>query len=297
MHFVEVKGILSSNNGHGMNVFRGCTHGCIYCDARSKCYHTPEPFEDVEVKQNAVELLEQTLARKRNKIMIGTGSMSDPYIPAEEKLLITRRCLEVIERYGFGVTVHTKSDLVLRDFDLLERINRKTKAVIQMTLTTADDDLCSIIEPNVCNTSRRVEVLMEAKRRGIPTVVWITPVLPFINDTEENLHRIMYYVVKAGVKGVVLWNIGVTLREGDREYFYYKLDQYFPGMKERYMRTYGNSYELVSPNSAKLMYKIRNVCGQYGIMCDPDKVFKYLGEFEEKSAKAEQGNLFDELDY
>lgn len=297
MHFVEVKGILSSNHGRGMNVFRGCTHGCIYCDARSKCYHTPEPFEEVEVKRNAVELLEKTLAKKRNKMMIGTGSMSDPYIQAEKDLLVTRRCLEVIDKYGFGVTVHTKSDLVLRDFDLLERINSKTKAVIQMTLTTADDELCRIIEPNVCTTSRRVEVLMEAKRHGIPTVVWITPILPFINDTEENLHRIMYYVVKAGVKGIILWNIGLTLREGNREYFYYKLDKYFPGMKERYMRTYGNSYELVSPDSAKLMYKIRNVCSQYGIMCDPDKVFKYMEEFEDKKANVEQGNLFDGLDY
>ncbi len=297
MHFVEVKEILSSNHGRGMNLFRGCTHGCIYCDARSKCYHTPEPFEDVEVKQNAIGLLERTLAKKRTKIMIGTGSMSDPYIQAEKNLLVTRRCLEVIDRYGFGVTVHTKSDLVLRDFDLLEKINSRTKAVLQMTLTTADDELCKIIEPNVCNTTRRVEVLMEAKRRGIPTVVWITPLLPFINDTEENLHRIMYYVVKAGVKGIILWNIGLTLREGNREYFYYKLDQYFPGMKEHYMKTYGNSYELVSPNSAKLMYKIRNVCAQYGIMCDVDKVFKYLEEFEDKYVKAEQGNLFDGIDY
>ena len=289
MHFVQVKSILSSNNGTGMNVFRGCTHGCIYCDARSKCYHTPVPFEDIEVKENAVELLDMTLAKKRNKMMVGTGSMSDPYLHAEKDLHITRRCLEVILKRGFGVTVHTKSDLVLRDFDLLEQINNKTKAVLQMTLTTADDDLCHIIEPNVCNTTRRVEVLMEAKKRGIPTVVWITPILPFINDTEDNLHRIMYYIVKAGVRGIILWDIGLTLREGDREYFYYKLDQYFPGMKERYIKTFGNAYNIQSPNSAKLMYKIRNVCQQYGIMYNPDQVFKYLSQFEEKEC---QGELF-----
>ena len=168
MHLVQAKGILSAHNG--INVYRGCTHGCIYCDSRSLCYHTPVPFEDVEAKENAPQLLEAALRSKRKRCMIGTGAMCDPYLHAEKELQLTRRCLEVICRNGFGATVLTKSDMVLRDIDLLEQINRDSKAVVQMTLTTLDDDLCRIIEPNVCPTSRRFEVLCELRERGIPTV-------------------------------------------------------------------------------------------------------------------------------
>lgn len=156
MHFVQAKSILSSHNG--MNVYRGCTHGCIYCDSRSLCYHTPVPFEDIEVKENAVQLLESKLKSKRKKCMIGTGAMCDPYMHCENELKLTRKCLEVIEQNGFGLAIQTKSSLILRDFDLIESINKKSKAVIQITLTTADDNLCKIIEPSVCPTSGRVKV-------------------------------------------------------------------------------------------------------------------------------------------
>ena len=147
MHYKTVKGILSNDNT--MNLYRGCQHGCIYCDSRSLCYQMNHKFEDIEVKANAVGLLENTLRRKRNKCMIGTGAMSDPYMPIEEKLGNMRKCLEVIERYGFGVTMITKSTKVLRDLDLLKKINEKSKCVVQMTLTTYDEDLCRIVEPNV----------------------------------------------------------------------------------------------------------------------------------------------------
>ena len=173
MNFVKAKSILSSSNG--MNIYRGCTNGCIYCDSRSSCYHTPVPFENIEVKENALELLEIALKSKRNKCMIGTGSMCDPYMPLEKSLCYMQKSLELIEKYGFGVTVITKSDLILRDLDTIERINKKTKAVVQITLTTYDDELCKIIEPNVCVTSKRVEVLKECYKRNIPTVVWFSP--------------------------------------------------------------------------------------------------------------------------
>ena len=153
MHYVKARSLLTRWNG--MNIYRGCTHGCIYCDSRSKCYHIEHQFEDIEVKINAPELLEEILKRKRRKIMIGTGSMSDPYQPCEEELMLTRKCLELIDRYGFGATVITKSDRVLRDIDLFDSINQKGKSVLQMTLTIADDKLSRIIEPNVCPTSRR----------------------------------------------------------------------------------------------------------------------------------------------
>ena len=254
MHFVEAKGILTRSGDHyGMNIYRGCSHGCIYCDSRSRCYQFKHPFEDIEVKQNAPELLEAALKSKRKKSMIGTGSMSDPYMHCEEKLRLTRKCLEIISQYEFGVAIQTKSDRILQDIDLLDEINQKTKCVVQVTLTTFDDNLCRIIEPNVCNTRRRIEVLLEMKKRGIPTVVWLSPILPFINDTEENIKAILDECVRAGVKGIICFGMGLTLREGDREYFYAALDKYFPGMKQRYIERYGNSYELPSPKSKELM--------------------------------------------
>ena len=183
MHRVQAKALLTKWNG--MNVYRGCVHGCVYCDSRSTCYQFSHLFEDIEVKENAPELLEKILRTKRKKIMVGSGSMADPYQPCEKTLLLTRRCLEVIDRYGFGATVITKSDLVLRDIDLFDSINQHTKAVVQMTLTIADDRLSALLEPGVCNTTRRYEVLKQFQARGIPTVVWMTPLLPHLTDTRE----------------------------------------------------------------------------------------------------------------
>ena len=283
MHFVDAKGILTSNLGYtGMNVYRGCSHGCIYCDSRSKCYQFTHPFEDIEVKRNAPELLEQALKSKRKKCMIGTGAMSDPYMHCEEELQLTRRCLEIILKYGFGAAVQTKSDRILRDIDLLDEINRSAKCVVQMTLTTYDDDLCIILEPNVCNTRRRIEVLEQMQERGIPTVVWLTPILPFLNDTEENITSILNECARAGVKGVIDFGMGLTLREGDREYYYAALDRHFPGMKERYITRYGNAYELPSPNAKKLKAVFRQICREHGILSTPDECFRYINELPEK---------------
>ena len=283
MHFVDAKGILTSNLGYtGMNVYRGCSHGCIYCDSRSKCYQFTHPFEDIEVKRNAPELLEQALKSKRKKCMIGTGAMSDPYMHCEEELQLTRRCLELILKYGFGAAVQTKSDRILRDIDLLDEINRSAKCVVQMTLTTYDDDLCKILEPNVCNTKRRIEVLEMMRERGIPTVVWLTPILPFLNDTEENVAAILNECARVGVKGVIDFGMGLTLREGDREYYYAALDRHFPGMKERYITRYGNAYELPSPNAKKLKAVFRQICREHGILSTPDECFRFINELPEK---------------
>ena len=283
MHFVDAKGILTSNMGYtGMNVYRGCTHGCIYCDSRSKCYQFTHPFEDIEVKRNAPELLEQALKTKRRKAMIGTGSMSDPYMHCEEELGLTRKCLEILYRYGFGAAVQTKSDRILRDADLLEKINERAKCVVQMTLTTWDDRLCRIVEPNVCGTKRRIEVLEEMERRGIPTVVWMTPLLPFINDTEENVTSILEECARVKVKGVVCFGMGLTLREGDREYYYAALDRHFPGLKERYIRTYGNAYEVPSPNAEKLTDLFRSFCRDHGILYRPEECFDYMSRLPER---------------
>ncbi|NCA91728.1 radical SAM protein [bacterium] len=289
MHYKDVKGILSSKNG--MNLYRGCTHGCIYCDSRSKCYGMEHDFEDVEIKRNAPELLEAALRRKRGRCMIGTGSMCDPYLPIEEHERLTRRCLEIVDCYGFGFSVITKSDRILRDLDLLKSVNKTSKCVVQMTLTTFDEDLCRILEPGVCTTKRRFEVLKVMQNAGIPTVVWLSPILPFLNDTEENLRGILNYCIQAQVRGIICFGFGVTLREGDREYFYEKLDEHFPGMKERYINTFGNSYECNSPQSSMLMKLLRSECHAHGIMCSPDEIFAYLNEFEDKQF-GEQLRLF-----
>ena len=280
MHYVKAKGILSSQNG--MNLYRGCTHGCIYCDSRSSCYQMDHSFEDIEVKENALELLEDALRRKRKRCMIGTGSMSDPYMPLELRLEYMRKALFIIEKYGCGVALQTKSDRVLRDLEILKRINEKTKAVVQMTLTTADESLCKIIEPNVCTTKERFEALKILRNNGIPTVVWLCPILPCINDTRENIEAILRMCIEAQVCGVICFGMGLTLRDGSREYFYRQLDRNFPGLKERYVREFGNRYEVPSIHNGELMRLFHHTCEQHGIMHDNDEIFAYLHRFEEK---------------
>lgn len=280
MHFVNAKGILSAQNG--MNLYRGCTHGCIYCDSRSKCYGFTHNFEDIEVKQNAPELLEQALRSKRKKCMIGTGAMCDPYMQCEESLRLTKRCLEIIEHYEYGVAIQTKSDRILRDLDLLKHINEKAKCVVQMTLTTHDDKLSKILEPNVCTTGERVKALQIFHDNGIPTIVWLSPVLPFINDTRENIEGILEDCIRANVYGIICFGMGVTLREGNREYFYAKLDKHFPGMKEKYQQRYGYSYNISSDRSQELMEIFKEKCRKNDIVCDVDACFRYLHEFPEQ---------------
>lgn len=290
MHFVDAKGILSAKNG--MNIYRGCTHGCIYCDSRSDCYQMNHAFEDIEVKQNCVVLLEKALQSKRKKCMIGTGSMSDPYMHCEEKLELMRKCLEVIERYEFGAAVMTKSDRILRDLPLLSKINKNAKAVVQTTFTTYDEELCKLIEPNVCTTKKRFEMLQAMKEEGIPTVVWIDPILPFINDTKENLDGLLDYCIKADVKGIICFGIGMTLRNGNREYFYQKLDEHFPGLRRKYQETYGYAYELASPNARPLFQRLQSTCKAHNILCRPEEVFAYINDFPQDK-NYEQLSLFD----
>lgn len=280
MHFTDAKGILSSNNG--MNLYRGCTHGCIYCDARSKCYGMEHDFEDIEVKKNAPELLETALRSKRKKCMIGTGAMSDPYMHCEEKLKLTRKCLEIIDHYGYGLAIQTKSDGILRDLELLKSINEKSKCVVQMTLTTYDEALCRKLEPNVCTTKERVNALKIFHENGIPTVVWLSPILPFINDTRENIEGILDYCIEANVYGIICFGMGVTLREGNREYFYKALDKEFPGMKEKYHYKYGNAYEIPSDRNQELMRLFREKCREHGIVHNVDECFAYLHEYPER---------------
>ncbi|MHB1483062.1 MAG: SPL family radical SAM protein [Saccharofermentanales bacterium] len=280
MHYKQYKHILSPRNG--MNIYRGCSHGCIYCDSRSKCYQMDHDFEDIEVKTNAPEMLEEELKSKRKKCMIGTGAMTDSYMPLEKKMLYTRRCLELVDEFGFGIAIQTKSDLILRDLDLLKSINEKAKCIVQITLTTFDENLCRILEPNVSTTKERFEVLKIMRDNGIPTIVWLCPFLPFINDTEVNLRGLLGYCVEAKVFGILNFGIGVTLREGDREYFYQKLDEHFPGMKERYHEKYGYAYDIKSDQNEPLMRIFQDECDKAGIVTGNDRIFEYMRTFEER---------------
>lgn len=289
MHYINAKSILSAKNG--MNIYRGCQHGCIYCDSRSACYGMEHKFEDVAVKENALILLRQSLNSKRRRCMIGTGSMSDPYMPLEKELELSRGAAEIIEREGFGLTVLTKSDLVLRDIELFRKINEKSRFVLQMTVTTWDEKLCSILEPGVCPTSRRFEVLEIFRDAGIESIVWLCPILPFINDSRENLMRLLEGCKKAGVRGIIWFGAGLTLRDGNREYYYKKLDEHFPGLKERYERTYGSAYEIISPRHDELDRFFHEFCKKNNIMHDNNRIFEYLDRFEDK-AKEEQMSLF-----
>jgi DNA repair photolyase len=248
-------------------------------------------FEDVEIKINAPRLLEEKLKHKRGRCMIGTGAMSDPYLPIPENLNNIRTCLEIIERYGFGLAIQTKSNLILRDLDVLSKINNKAKCVVEITLTTFDEELCKIIEPYVSTTRARFEVLKIMRDKGIKTIVWLSPILPFINDTEKNIRGILDYCVEAKVYGIICFEMGLTLREGDREYFYQNLDKYFPGLRQQYQAKYGNSYIIMSDRNEKLMAVFKRICHENNIVCNKDELFEYLHTFEDKN-KVEQLGLF-----
>lgn len=283
MHYVKAKGIFTSD--YGINLYRGCSHGCIYCDSRSEIYGFNHKFEDIEVKENGVELLKRELIR-RKPFMVSTGAMTDPYLPIEKRLGIVRNCLEVIHRYGYGFSCLTKSDLILRDLDLLKKINDKTKAVVQITLTTADDELCRIIEPNVAPTSRRVEVLKKLDENGIPSVVWLSPILPYINDGEDNINSILDYCIDANVRGVLNLNMGFSLRKGNRKYFFNKLDEHFPGLKERYVEEFGDSNFIYGKNHGKLKGIIKSRCQEHGMLYKQDDIFDYVRKFPSKSVQS-----------
>lgn len=289
MHYVKTRGILSKNNG--ANLYRGCTHGCIYCDSRSTCYNMKHNFEDIEVKENSLELMDVALRRMKEKTMIGLGSMSDPYMPIEEKLGYTRKLLELVYKYKHGFTCITKSDLILRDLELLKKINNETKAVVQLTLTCTDEHTSKIIEPNVISTNKRIRILKKLDKENIPAIVWMTPVLPYITDTYENITEILDKCIKYNVYGIICFGMGMTLRDGNRQYYYKKLDKHYPGLKDRYIKQYKNSYQLASPHNNELMQIFKQKTSQHNILNKPDEIFKYLHEIPEKE-KTRQTTLF-----
>lgn len=271
METVPAKTIIARNyasqwfgTDYNMNIYRGCSHGCIYCDSRSDCYQI-EDFDTVRCKENALQLIERELSKKRTKGVIATGAMSDPYNPFEKQHKITRNALKLVDRYGFGIAVDTKSDLVVRDIDVLRKIKRHSPTVIKITITTGDDTLARKIEPHVAVPSKRFTALKALSEADIYCGILLMPILPFISDSEENILSIISQAQECGAK-FIYPAFGVTLRQNQRLYFYQQLDKEFPGLKERYIQTFGNAYQC-NTQHANILYKIfKNECNRVGIL-------------------------------
>ena len=250
---------------YNMNIYKGCCHGCIYCDSRSDCYGIDD-FDTVKMKENAVAVIENDLRAKRKTGLLCTGGMSDPYNPREKELEVTKAAIQLAAKYGFGIEILTKSSLVLRDIALLKKIKELAPMAVHMTITAADDALCRIIEPNVSVSSERFAALKELSSNGIMCGVLLTPVLPFINDTEENILSIVEKAHESGAKWVHAYaSFGVTMRGNQRDYFYSKLDRHFPGKKELYQKTFGESYFCISQKNDGLWYAFVKKCGELGL--------------------------------
>jgi DNA repair photolyase len=247
-----------------MNLYRGCQHQCIYCDTRSETYQIENFDHDILIKANAIEVLRRELAGKRVIATIGTGSMNDPYMPLETEKRLTRRALETIAEAGFPVHVITKSDLVLRDLDLLEMICEKTYATVTFTITTAEDVLSRTLEPGAPTSSKRFAALRTLGVRGIPAGIALMPILPFIEDNEENIRQIVDLAAGNGAK-YILPAFGMTLRDRQRDYYYARLDKHFPGLRLRYEKSFGARYSAPAQNAARLEELFRDLCTGYGM--------------------------------
>ena len=295
MEFVKAKTILTKvKDGsewygvdYNMNLYRGCSHGCIYCDSRSNCYHI-DNFDRVRGKENALYILEKELSKKRTKGVVGIGSMSDTYNPLEIKYEQTRGALKLISKYGFGVSIDTKSDLILRDLDLLKEINSKNNVIIKFTITTPDDKLSKIIEPKVCVSSKRLEAIKILNENGIFAGIMLNPVLPFITDKEEDIKALVRLASEYGVKFIHKY-MGMTLRENQRDYYFNKLEEHFIGLKSKYIKTYGDKYNCLPPNYKHLYNVFANECNKYGILYKMDDIIK---TYKKKIIDNEQISLF-----
>lgn len=294
MDLIDAKQILSHwskgenwfGMNYNMNLYKGCSHGCIYCDSRSDCYQIKN-FDSVRAKANALEILEKELKSKRKKGVISFGAMNDPYNPYEKEQKLTRGALKLINKYGFGVGMLTKSNLILRDIDLYKEIKKHSSVMVKLTITTFDDNLCKVIEPHVSPSSVRFSVLKELSDAGFYTGVMLWPLLPFINDNVDNVKLIVEQAANSGAHFVAPY-LGVTLRQNQRFYFYKQLDLKFPGIKEKYINHFGTNYECISPNYYDLKMTLEEECKKYGLLYKMTDIRK---EFIRQSTR--QLSLFD----
>jgi len=272
---------------YNMNLYRGCSHRCIYCDSRSNCYHI-DNFDIVRGKENALSILEQELSKKKELGVVGLGSMSDTYNPKELQYEQTRGALKLISKYSFGVSIDTKSDLILRDIDLLKEINLKNNVIIKFTITTPNDELSRIIEPNVCVSSKRFQAIKELSDNGIFVGVMMNPVLPFITDKEEDIKELVRLAYLNGAKFIHTY-MGMTLRENGRDYYFDKLEQSFTGLKDKYIKYYGDRYNCIIPNYKRLYKMFTDECDKYGILYDMKNIIK---AYKKEIKSNEQITLF-----
>jgi DNA repair photolyase len=268
MEYIPAKTIVTRTKDHkwfgvdyNMNIYRGCSHGCIYCDSRSLCYGI-ENFEQIRAKQDALRIIRDDLLKKRKRGVVATGAMSDPYNPCEKELKLTRNALELLNAYRFGAALATKSALVIRDTNILRDIQNHSPVLVKMTITTADDNLCEIVEPGAPLSSERFEAVKTLSGSGIYTGILMMPILPFIEDTEENIKSIVRRAGECGAR-FVYPALGMTLRAGNREYYYEKLDQYFPGIKEKYAAKYDERYNCASPHAKRLRTVFTKECARF----------------------------------
>lgn len=295
MDYIPAKTILSKVKygsewygiDYNMNLYRGCCHGCIYCDSRSSCYQI-DNFDHVRAKEHALVLLEKELRRKNDHGVVGIGAMSDTYNPFEQSEELTRNALKLLKQYNFGVSIDTKSDLILRDLDLLKEINEQNNVIVKMTITTADDALCHIIEPHVTVSSRRFEAIRQLNEAGIFAGIMLNPILPYITDSEENIIAMVEQASVAKAKFIHTYG-GMTCREKQREYYYQKLDEHFPGLKEKYQRVYGNSYLCKAPNAKRLYRIFKEECQKYHILYRMSDIIK---AYKKEIKTQEQLTLF-----
>ena len=295
MEFIKAKTILSKVKygsewygiDYNMNLYRGCPHGCIYCDSRSNCYHI-DNFDVPACKENALLILEKELSKKNDHGVVGIGSMSDTYNPLEIKYEQTRKALELLSKYNFGVSIDTKSDLILRDLDLLKSINAKNNVIIKFTITTPRDELSKIIEPNVCVSSKRFEAIKKLSDNGIFTGIMMNPILPFITDSKEDIKELVRLAHESGAKFIHTF-MGMTLRENQRDYYFEKLDEHFKGLKDKYINYYKDRYNCVVPNYKELYKVFKDECDKYNIFYDMKDIIKaYKKEIQDN----EQISLF-----
>lgn len=295
MQFIKTKTILTNVNcgtcwygiDYNMNLYRGCSHGCIYCDSRSECYHI-ENFDIVKGKANALAILESELFRKKKRGIIGIGAMSDTYNPQEIKYEITREALKLISKYHFGVSIDTKSDLILRDLDLLREINNKNDVIVKFTITTPNDKLSKLIEPNVCVSSRRLQAIKTLSDNGIFVGIMLNPVLPFITDSKEDIKLLVKLAYENGAKFIHTY-MGMTLRGNQKDYYYQQLDKNFPGLRDMYVKKYGNKYDCKASNYRGLHQVFTSECDKYGILYNMDDI---INAYKKKKGSI-QLTLFD----
>lgn len=295
MEILKTKTIMTKSNqgnrwfgiDYHMNLYKGCPFGCIYCDSRCEAYHI-ENFDEVRIKENALEILEEELKSKGLKGVVSFGTLSDPYNPEEKELELTRNALKLIAKYKFGVSIDTKSDLILRDIDLLQEISEYNNVIIKISITTYDDELARKLEPNVITSTKRFQVLKILRQNNLYAGVLMTPVLPFLTDTEENITNMILKSKESDAK-FIYTKMGMTLKTNQRDYYYKALDVLYPGLKEDYIAVYGSKHICNSLHYRHLMELYLKMCSENNILTDMDAIIE---DYKKEIPQNEQMSLF-----